>query len=68
MFYIPEALTYTRMPRLQPGSTKKDIQHLPKFSFLSPDADYVLYPTGAHAYADARTLTCVNKKEYTTFG
>ena len=41
MLYIPEVLRHTRMLGLQPGSTRKDIQHLPRFSFASPNADYV---------------------------
>ena len=67
MLYIPEALRHTRMPGLQPGWTRKDIQHLPRFSFASPNADYVIYPRSAQAYADAGTSTWVNQKGYTTF-
>ena len=67
MLYIPEALRHTRMPGLQPGWTRKDIQHLPGFSFTFQNADYVLYPRSAQAYADAGTSTWVNQKGYTTF-
>ena len=67
MLYIPEALRHTQMPGLQPGWTRKDIQHLPRFSFASQNADYVIYPRSAQAYADAGTSTWVNQKGYTTF-
>ena len=67
MLYIPEALRHTRMPGLQPGWTRKDIQHLPRFSIASPNADYVVNPRSAQAYADAGTSTWVNQKGYTTF-
>ena len=66
MLYIPEALRHTRMPGLQPGWTRKDIQHLPGFSFTFQNADFVVYPRSAQAYADAGTSTWVNQKGYTT--
>ena len=37
--------------------------HLHQFQ----NADYVVYPRSAQAYADARTSTWVNQKGYTTF-
>ena len=67
MLYIPEALRHTRMPGLQPGWTRKDIKHLPGFSFTFQNADYVVHPRSAQAYADAGTSTWVNQKGYTTF-
>ena len=45
----------------------KNIQHLPRFSIASPNADYAVYPRSAQAYADAGTSTWVNQKGYTTF-
>ena len=52
---------------LRSPDSRKDIQHLPRFSFASENADYVVYPRSAQAYADAGTSTWVNQKGYTTF-
>ena len=43
------------------------LQHLLRFSFMFQNADYVVYPRSAQAYADPGTSTWVNQKGYTTF-
>ena len=63
MLYIPEALRHTVMPGLQPGWTRKDIQHLPRFLSAFQKTIHVIYPRSTQAYSHARTSTWMNQKK-----
>ena len=50
VLYILEALRHNNiMPGLQPGWTRKDIEHLPNFFSTRRNATRVIYPRSAQA-------------------
>ena len=67
MLYVLEALRHTVMPGLQPGWTRKDIEHFPRYLSAFQKTVHVIYPRSTQVYSHARTLTWMNQKEYRTF-
>jgi len=67
MLHIPEALRHTMTPGLQPGCTREDIKHLPRFIIcVSKIRIDVTYPRSNQAYNDARTSTWMYQRGYIT--